>query len=61
MTQETQTRALWQPRGERWGGRWKGGSRGRGIRSPMADSCRCMEEPTQYFKAIILQLKINTF
>ena len=29
MTQETQTGALYQPRWVGWGGRWKGGSRGR--------------------------------
>ena len=29
MTQGTQTGALQQPRGVEWGGRWKGGSRGR--------------------------------
>ena len=28
MTQETQTRALQQPRGVGWGGRWEGGPRG---------------------------------
>ena len=27
----------------------------------MADACRCMAEPTQYCKAIILQLKIYKF
>ena len=26
---------------------------------PMADSCWCMTEPTQYYKAIILQLKLK--
>ena len=30
MAQETQTGALHQPKGVRWGGRWEGGSRGRG-------------------------------
>ena len=30
MVQETQTGALYQPRGVRWGGRWEGGSKGRG-------------------------------
>ena len=30
ITQGAQTRALWQPRGVRWGGWWEGGSRGRG-------------------------------
>ena len=32
MAQETQTGALDQPRGVRWGGRWEGASRGRGYR-----------------------------
>ena len=31
MAQETQTGALYQPRGVGWGGRWEGGSRGRGY------------------------------
>ena len=31
MTQETQTGALYQPRGMGWGGRWEGGSKGRGY------------------------------
>ena len=31
MAQETQTGALYQPRGVGWGGRWKGGSKGRGC------------------------------
>ena len=31
MTQETQTGALYQPRGVVWEGRWEGGSRGRGY------------------------------
>ena len=31
MAQETQTRALYQPRGVGWGGRWEGGSEGRGY------------------------------
>ena len=31
MTQETQTGALYQPRGVGWGGRWEGGSKGRGY------------------------------
>ena len=40
MSQGTQTGALYQPRGVGWGGRWGGGSRGRGhICTPMADSC----------------------
>ena len=31
MVQETQTGALCQPRGVGWGGRWEGGSKGRGY------------------------------
>ena len=30
MSHGTQTGALYQPRGMGWGGRWEGGSRGRG-------------------------------
>ena len=51
--------ALWQPRGVGWGGRWEEGLRGRNICIPIADACWCMEETTQYCKAVILQLKIN--
>ena len=40
MTQETQTGAVYQPRGVGWGGRWKGGD----ICIPMADSCWCLTE-----------------
>ena len=31
MAQETQTGALYQPRGVGWVGRWEGGSKGRGY------------------------------
>jgi len=31
MAQETQTEALYQPRGVGWGVRWEGGSKGRGL------------------------------
>ena len=31
MSQETQTGALYQPRGVGWGGRWEGGSKERGY------------------------------
>ena len=31
MAQETQTGALYQPRGMGWGGKWEGGSKGRGY------------------------------
>ena len=39
MAQETQTGALYQPRGVGWGGRWEWGSKGGDICIPMADSC----------------------
>ena len=38
MAQETQTGALYQPRGMGWGGSWEGGSKGGDICIPMADS-----------------------
>ena len=28
---------------------------------PIVDSCWCMQKPTQYYKAVIFQLKINHF
>ena len=31
MTLETQTGALYQPSGVGWGGKWEGGSKGRGY------------------------------
>ena len=31
MAQETQTGAVHQPKGVGWGGRWEGGSKGRGY------------------------------
>ena len=31
MDQEAQTGAVYQPRGVGWGGRWEGGSKGRGY------------------------------
>ena len=31
MAQETQTGALYLPSGVQWGGRWEGGSKGRGY------------------------------
>ena len=56
MAQETQTGALYQTRGVGWGGRWEGGSKGRGYMSK-ADLCWCLTETTKFCKAIILQLK----
>ena len=31
MAQESQTGAMYQSRGVRWGGRWEGASKGRGY------------------------------
>ena len=31
MSQKTKTGTLYQPRGVGWGGRWEGGSKGRGY------------------------------
>ena len=39
MAQETQTGALYQPRGEGWGERGEQVSKGRDIYIPMTDSC----------------------
>ena len=39
MAQETQTQALYQPRGMELGGTWEGVSKRREIYIPMADSC----------------------
>ena len=38
MSQETQTGALYQPRGVGWGGRLEGGSKGGDICIPTTDS-----------------------
>ena len=49
MTQGTQTKALWQPRGMGCCGRWEGDSRGRGHRyqfSSVAQSCPTLCDPT---------------
>ena len=52
MAQETQTGALYQPRGVGWGGRWERGSKGGDTCIPMADSCWGLT--TKFHKAIIL-------
>ena len=43
MTQGAQTSALWQRRRLGWGGRWEGGSGGRGSMDSY-DSCCCVAE-----------------
>ena len=58
MAQETQKRALYQPRGVGWGGRWEGGSRGRGYVYLWLIHVDIWQKTTKFCKAIILQLKI---
>ena len=58
MTQGTQTRALQQPRGVGWGGRWEGDLRGRGHRVHLwVIHADIWQKTTKFCKAIILQLK----
>ena len=47
MSQETQTGALYQPRGVRWGGKWEGGSKGRGYMYTYCNPFQysCLENP----------------
>ena len=58
MTQGTKTRALWQPRGVGWGGRWEGSSRGRGHMYTY-DWSMLMYGRNHHNIVIILQLEIN--
>ena len=58
MSQETHTGALYQPRGVGWGGRWEGGSRGRGYVYLWLIHVDIWQKTTKFCKAIILQLKI---
>ena len=57
MSQETQTGAQYQPRGVGWGGRWEGGSTGKGICIPILIHVELWQKTTKFCKAIILQLK----
>ena len=59
MAQETQTEALYQSRGLRWGERWEGGSKGRGYMCIYGWFILKVWQKTTICKAIILQLKIN--
>jgi len=54
VTQGAPASALWHPR-EGMEEAQEGGA----ICIPMADPCWCMQRPTQYYEAIILQLKID--
>ena len=61
MAQETQTDALYQPRGVGWGDRWEGVSRRRGYinnrainkiyKQPMADSCLGFTESSKILES----------
>ena len=59
MTLGTQTGALWQPRGVGWGRRWEGDSTRREHVHLRLIHVDVWQKPTQYCKAIILQLKVN--
>ena len=51
MAQKTQTGALYQPRGVGWGGRWEGGSKGRGYMyqfSSVAQLCPTLCDPVNH-------------
>ena len=48
MSQETQTWAMYQPRGVGWGVRWEGGTKGRGYMyqfSLVSQSCLTLCDP----------------
>ena len=60
MAQETQTGALYQPRGVEWGGRWEGGSRGRGHMYTHG-MLRVDRKQQKSVKKLPLNKKINEF
>ena len=45
VAQETQTGALYQLRGVEWGGRWDGGSKGRGVSMYSSTQKLCKPSP----------------
>ena len=57
MTQETQIRALYQPRGGDGEGDRRKVQKGGDICIPMADSCSGLTENKEFCKVIILQFK----
>ena len=57
MAQETQTGALYQPRGMGWGGKWEGGFKREGIYVYLwLIHVEVLQKTTEFYKAIILQL-----
>ena len=63
---ELKSGALWQSRGVGWGGRWEGRSRRRGHTYRTYTYLWLIhvdmwQKPSQYCKAIVLQLNINKF
>ena len=57
MAQETQTGALYQPRGVGWGGGQEGGSGGREYVYLWLIHVDIWQKTTKFYKAIILQFK----
>ena len=55
VAQGTQTGALCQPRGVGWGGRWEGGSKGRGYMYIWLIHVEVRQKTAKFYKAIILQ------
>ena len=56
MSQETQTGALYQPRGVGWGGRWKGDLKGKGY---MYDYGKFMLRFDRKQQTFVKQLSFN--
>ena len=62
MAQETQTGALYQPRGVGWGGRWEGASKGRGYMYTYGwFMLRFHRKEQNSVKQLSFNLKINKF
>ena len=56
MAQETQTGALYQPRGVGWGGRWEGGPKWREYMYTLwLINVEVQQKTTKFCKAIFLQ------
>ena len=60
MAQETQTQALYQPRGMGWGGRMEGGSKGGEYVYLWLIHVEIWQKTIQFYKAFILQEKEKT-